>query len=82
MHLRRWLPRKRRTLSAVVNRRAVTEGGVVARTVNVKGVQSNNQFKPTHFAASRRLQKAASGAPFLVRGLTWRWPDNKTGWVF
>jgi hypothetical protein len=42
----------------------------------MEGMQSNSPFKPTHFAASRRLHKAASGAPPLARGLTWRWPDG------
>lgn len=58
--LRRWLPRKRRRLPAVVNRRAVTEGGVAARGVEVKGLLSNNPFNPTRFAASRRLLAQAA----------------------
>ena len=45
-HSLRWLPRKRRTLAAVVNRRAVTEGGVVTWVANVKSVPSNKPIKP------------------------------------
>ena len=45
---------------------------VATEVVEVEAKLSNNPFKPTHFAASRRLHKAASGAPLLVRGLTWR----------
>jgi len=41
----------------------------------VKAVPHNSPLKPTHIAASRRLQRAASGAPLLVRGLTRRWAD-------
>ena len=59
-HLRRWLPRERRTLRAVVNRRAVTEGGVAARDVVVKDLLSNKRINATHFAASRRLLAQAS----------------------
>jgi len=56
----RWLPRKRRTLHAFVNRRAVIEGGVAARVLEVKDLLSNKPMNPTHFAASRRLRAQAA----------------------
>jgi len=56
---------KRRTLPAVTNRRVVTEGGVVARVLEVKDLLSNRPINPTHIAASRRLlsQAARPSAP-------------------
>ena len=46
---------KRRTLHAAINRRAVTEGGVAARGVEVEAKLSNKRINATRFAASRRL---------------------------
>ena len=71
-----WLPRNGRTLSPVNDRRAVTAGEHAAREANVKDVQANSPLNPTHCAASRRLHKAASGAPLLARGLARRWADS------
>jgi hypothetical protein len=56
----RWMPRKRRTLPAVVNRRAATEGGVAAVVAEVEAKLSNKPINPTHFAASRRLLAQAA----------------------
>jgi len=50
---------------------------VAAEAVVVEAELSNSPFKPTRFAASRRLQTAASGAPRLARGLTWRYADRQ-----
>jgi len=55
-----WLPRKSPYTLQGVNRRAITEGGVAAREVEWKGELFNNPFKPTRFAASRRLLAQAS----------------------
>jgi len=68
---------KRRTLPAVTNRRAVTEGGVVARVLEVKDLLSNKPINPTHIAASRRLlaQAARRGSR---AGYRQRWADLKS----
>jgi hypothetical protein len=76
IHLRRWLQRNRRTLSAAIERRAVTAGGELAWVMNVAAQLSNSPLNATHFAASRRLHTAASGAPLLARALAWRWTDG------
>jgi len=59
-HLVRWLPRKPTYTFPVTNRRAVTDGGVAAWAVAMKAKLFNNPFKPTCFAASRRLLSQAS----------------------
>ena len=56
----RWLPRKRRTLHAVFNRRTVAERGVAARKVEVRALLSNQPINPTHSAASCRLLAQAA----------------------
>jgi len=72
---------KRRTLPPVTNRRTVTEGGVVARVLEVKDLLSNKPINPTPFAASRRLLSQASRRGSRA-GYRPRWTDSKTIWVF
>jgi len=60
LQLLRWLPRESPYTFRGMKRRAITEGGVAARAIEMKAKLFNNPFKPTRFAASRRLLSQAS----------------------
>jgi hypothetical protein len=72
--LQRWLPRKRRTLPAVVDRRVVTEGGVVALVVEVKDLLSNKPIKLTVRSVTQLA--CASCAPARPAAYRRRWTDK------